>query len=251
MGEVADVEETEFPDYPTMEALSFFIKTDGRAVTAQQWPGTLAKKVQESFVAALIYDTAPVEQGASHFQWTNGSRSIKTEIRIDDYHPAGTFKARLDSQFTRGSRTTLELSRELELQMGRTSVWSSNDLEISATDYLSHFREYKDREARGLLYEQLRPYTIFLVMAVTPRVLLTHEEAGPRRTLSMPPGAEVPLLVKPSGVPLQGTILLGFSIDETGAPVNPQVLRSTLPEANLRIVEEASYTGRHHEPAIQ
>ncbi len=228
---------TEYPDYDAMESLSFFIETDGRTVTATQWPGTIAKKVPETFLAALIYDTVPVVDGVSRFEWSKGSRSIKTEIRIEAFHPAGTFKTQLESQFARGSRTTKELSRELELQMKRTTVWSASELELAATDYISHFREYKDRNNRGQLYEMLRPYTFFLVLAVTPRVL-TAEEAVPPRALSLPADAELPVLENPGGFPLQGTIVLGFGLDESGAPVNPQVLRSSLPEANLQVLEQ-------------
>ena len=230
---------TEYPDYDAMGSLSFFINTDGRTVTATQWPGSIAKKVPETFLAELIYDTVPVVDGVSRFEWSKGSRSIKTEIRIGAFHPAGTFKAQLESQFARGSRTMKELSRELELQMKRTTVWSATELELAATDYISHFREYKDRDNRGQLYEMLRPYTFFLVLAVTPRVL-TAEEAVPTRALSLPADAELPVMENPGGFPLQGTIVLGFGLDESGAPVNPQVLRSTLPEANIQVLEQSA-----------
>ncbi len=230
---------TEYPDYDAMETLSFFIDTDGRAVTATQWPGTIAKKVPETFLAALIFDTAPVVDGVSRFEWSKGSRRIKTEIRIEGFHPAGTFKAQLESQFIRGNRTTKELSRELELQMKRTSVWSSSELEMAASDYISHFREYLDRENRGQLYEMLRPYTFFLIMVVTPRIL-TEEESVPPRTLSLPADAEIPMLDNSVGFPLKGTIVLSFGVDESGAPVNPQVLRSTMPEANLQVLAQAA-----------
>ncbi len=230
---------TQYPDYDAMGALNFFINTDGRTVTATQWPGTIAKKVPETFLAALIYDTVAVVDGVSRFEWSKGSRSIKSEIRIEKFHPAGTFKAQLESQFVRGSRTMKELSRELELQIKRTAVWSTTELEMAATDYISHFREYKDRDNRGQLYEMLRPYTFFLILAVTPRVL-TAEEAVPPRALSLPADAELPLLENPTGFPLQGTIVLGFGVDESGAPVNPQVLRSTLPEANIQVLEQSA-----------
>ena len=88
---------TEYPDYDAMETLSFFIDTDGRAVTATQWPGTIAKKVPETFLAALIFDTAPVVDGVSRFEWSKGSRRIKTEIQIEGFHPAGTFKTQLET----------------------------------------------------------------------------------------------------------------------------------------------------------
>ena len=229
------------PNLTAMSELSFFIMTDGRDVSALQWPSTLAKQVPDMFLAALIADTVPVEQGVARFEWTTGTRSIHTDIGIEDYHPAGTFKARFHSRFLRGSDTTREHQREIELQMHRTSVWSSDELEIPPTDYLSHFREFENRESRGLLYELLRPNTFFLIFAATPR-LLTEEEAslGEPQTLSLPSGVETPVLQNPTGIPLKGTILLGFVLDESGAPVNPQIVRSTLPEANLHIVEEAT-----------
>ena len=230
---------TQYPDFEAMGNLNFFINTDGRTVTATQWPGTIAKKVPETFLAALIWDTVPVVDGVGRFEWSKGSSNIKTEIRISEFHPAGTFKAQLESQFVRGKRNTKELSRELELQMKRTTVWSDSELEIGASDYISHFREYKDRDNRGQLYEMLRPYTFFLILAVTPRVL-TAEEAATARTLSLPVDAELPPLGNPTGFPLQGTIVLGFGVDETGAPVNPQVLRSTLPEANIQVLEQSA-----------
>jgi hypothetical protein len=239
---------TQVPDYSTMESLSFVIRTDGREVNAQQWVSTLAKKVPDSFMAALVFETASVEpvadgaaKGITRFEWVKGSRSIKTEIRVENYHPAGTFDAKVHTQLMRGSKVLRELSQEVKLQKSRTAVWSSADLEISATDYLSHFREYQDREHRGLLYERLRPYTIFLVMTATPR-LLTEEELrlGPRQALTLPPDAQLPVMDNATGLPLQGTIVLGFVVDASGAPINPQILRSTLPEANLSLVDQAS-----------
>ncbi len=228
------------PDYTAMSELSFFIMTDGRDVSAMQWPSTLSKQIPDAFLAALIADTVPVEQGVARFEWTKASRSIHTEIRIKNYHPAGTFKAQLHTRFMRSSDTTREHQRELELMMNRTAVWSSDELEIAPTEYLSHFREYADRESRGLLYELLRPNTFFLILAATPRLLTEEEEQlGAPQTLSLPPGVEAPAFANPTGVPLKGTILVSFELDETGGPVNPQIARSSFPEANIRIVEEA------------
>jgi hypothetical protein len=125
--------------------------------------------------------------------------------------------------------------------MHRTSVWSSDDLEITPSDYVSHFREFADRESRGQLYELLRPNTFFLILAATPR-LLTEEEARrweAAQTLALPPGIEAPALENPTGIPLKGTILLTFELDENGHTVNPQIARSSFPEANLRVIEEA------------
>ncbi|MGH9461697.1 MAG: hypothetical protein ACRD1X_10805 [Vicinamibacteria bacterium] len=229
------------PDFAAMSELSFFIMTDGRDVSATQWPSTLAKQVPDTFLAALIADTVPVEQGVARFEWTTGTRSIRSEIHMESYHPAGTFKAQLQVRFMRGGDTLREHSRELDLQMHRTSVWSSDELEITPSDYVSHFREFADRESRGQLYELLRPNTFFLILAATPR-LLTDEEAQrweAAQTLALPEGVEPPALENPTSIPLKGKILLSFELDENGQPVNPQIARSSFPEANLRVVEEA------------
>jgi len=229
------------PNYAAMSGLSFFIMTDGRDVSAMQWPSTLSKQVPDTFLAALIADTVPVEQGVARFEWTTGTRSIHSEVHIESYHPAGTFKAQIQIRFMRGSDVLREHQRELDLQMHRTTVWSGDELEITPSDYLSHFREFADREGRGQLYELLRPNTFFLILAATPR-LLTEEEARrweAARTLALPPGVEPPALGNPTGIPLKGTILLSFELDENGRPVNPQIARSSFPEANLRMVEEA------------
>ena len=85
----------------------------------------------------------------------------------------------------------------------------------------------------------LRPYTFFLIMVVTPRIL-TEEESVPPRTLSLPADAEFPVLDNSVGFPLKGTIVLSFGVDESGAPVNPQVLRSTMHEANLQVLAQAA-----------
>lgn len=228
------------PNYEAMRELNFFIMTDGRDVTATQWPSTLAKQAPDTFVAALMADTVPVDQGVARFEWTKGSRSIHTEIRIDQYHPAGSFPAQLETRFLRGDDAIAEHQGELQLQMHRTTAWSGDALEIAATDYLSHFREFPDRESRGLLYELLRPNTFFLIFAATPRLLTEEERSmGAPKTIELPPGVSPPQLENPTGIHLQGTVVLGFVLDETGRPVNPQILRSTFPEANMRTVEEA------------
>jgi len=48
---------TEYPDDEAMDELRFFIQSDGRSVTADQWLSTVAKKVPDTFLAALGYDT--------------------------------------------------------------------------------------------------------------------------------------------------------------------------------------------------
>jgi hypothetical protein len=119
-------------------------------------------------------------------------------------------------------------------------VWSGEEMEIAHTEYLSHFREYKDREHRGLLYEKLRSRTIHLVLVATPRLL--EDEETPQlapESLNLPPGTILPELDNVYGVPLKGTITVGFELDASGKPVNPQVVWSTLPEANPRILGES------------
>ena len=42
----------------------------------------------------------------------------------------------------------------------------------------------------------------------------------------------------PYNVPLSGSIMVGFELDTEGKAVNPQVVRTTLPEANPAILTE-------------
>jgi hypothetical protein len=56
--------------------------------------------------------------------------------------------------------------------------------------------------------------------------------------LEMPPGTELPVLNNQLGIPLQGTIIVGFELGPSSMPTNPQIVWSTIPEANPRILGE-------------
>jgi hypothetical protein len=60
--------------------------------------------------------------------------------------------------------------------LGQTYVFGSRDLALSASEYVSHFRDFESSDERGKLYENLRAFSFFLVVAVTPRIA---EEAVP------------------------------------------------------------------------
>ncbi len=228
------------PDLSTLNQLSYFVNTDGRKATANQWLATLANKVSGAWLAQLAYETVPVEQGRARLRLPNGSRSFNLDIDFDSFHPSGLFKAQAAATLMREGEPIRRFEREVYFQLGRTSLWSGSDLELAVTDYISHFREYRDREGRGLLFEKLRAERIHLILAATPR-LCRDEETGqlsPKR-LTLPPGRVIPELDNPYDVPMKGTVLVGFELDAEGKPVNPQIVRTTLPEANPHILRES------------
>lgn len=228
------------PDLPTLNQLSYFVNTDGREATANQWLATLANKIGGAWLAQLAYETVPVEEGRARLRLPNASRSFNIDIDFDSFNASGLFKAQAITTLTRAGKPLRRFEREVDFQLGRTSLWSGSDLEIALTDYISHFREYQGRESRGLLFEQLRAERIHLILAATPR-LCREEETGqltPRR-LTLPAGTEIPDLDNPYDVPMNGTVLVGFELDAEGAPVNPQIVRTTLPEANPHILRES------------
>jgi len=229
------------PDLAAMDSLSFFIATDGRKVSANQWLSTVGSKVPEAFLAALASESLAVQERLARAQWQNGARSFDTEIELERFEPGGAGKGQVVVRLARGGKMLREVRQAVELQDGRTTVWSSRDLQIHPSEYISHFREFENQERRGELYTQLSRYSIFLVMTLTPR-LLTEAEAAlpPAVELPPPPDAKLPDLESPLGIPLQGTVVVGFDVDSGGSPVSPQILRSTVPEANPRVVAEAS-----------
>jgi len=228
-------------DRERLANLDFSISTDGRGVTANQWLGTIAKKVPEAYLAALAYETVAVKGAVARTSLSSGARSLNVEFHLDNYHPSSAFEVRARMESARGTTRLKELTRELNLQVSQTTVWSGGDLELSATDYISHFREYRDRDHRGALYERLRMNTIFLIMAVTPRLLSENEAPLLRpEKLIPPPGSELPDIDNPLGAPLNGTVVVGFELAPSGVPMNPQIVRTSLPEANPRILGEIS-----------
>jgi hypothetical protein len=229
------------PNYSAFEDLGFFINTDGRRVTENQWLATVAGKVPGSFVAALAAKTARVEAGFARFEWTNRSRSFHVDIDMSGYSSSDRFDSELAVAWMRQDETILRFTKLVTLQVGRTAALSARELEIKLADYLSTFRGYRDREHRGLLFEKLQTKAIHLILVATPRLLAEDERAQlSPENLSPPAGSSLPELDNPLGVPLNGTIVVGFEIASSGAPVNPQIVWSTIPEANSRILGEVA-----------
>jgi hypothetical protein len=125
------------------------------------------------------------------------------------------------------------------LEVGQTTAWSAQELEVHLRDYLSSFRGYRDSEHRGLLFEKLQTRSIHLVLLATPRLLAEDEiaELSPEK-LQKPADKPMPEIDNPLGVPLIGTVVVGFEIDLSGIPLYPQIVWSSAPEANPRILGE-------------
>ncbi len=225
------------PDFAVMEKLSFFVNTDGTGVSESQWLATIARKVPEAFVATLASETVSVDGSIARLVLAKRTRALEMSFDLKDFLERGTFKSTATARLARGEETVRGFDREVELRMGQTYVFSSHDLQLSASDYLSHFRDFEDSDERGKLYESLRPYSFFLVVAVTPRVV-----EGPGTeivSVSLDPQL-IPQLESPLGVPLIGEIVLELTLDESGAPTDARIVRSALPEVNARILGESA-----------
>ncbi|HSF17282.1 MAG TPA: hypothetical protein VLK65_17170 [Vicinamibacteria bacterium] len=225
------------PDFASMSDLSFFIDTDGTNVTEQQWLATLARQVPDAFLAKLAFESLPLEGQKARLAVTNRSRTLQVEVDLADYLARGAFNGRFQARFEQGDETLRETSKTIELRSGQTYVMSSAELELSASEYLSHFREYESSEHRSDLYNYLRAYTVFLIVAITPRVAESGREKPVEVTL--PRGVELPELVSPAPVKLVGTIALEFDVDEGGVPQNLRIARSSIPEINPLILGAA------------
>ncbi len=223
------------PDRDKLSELDFLIKTDGRGVTANQWLATMVKQVPDSSVAALAYGIARVtDDGRSAFRWTNGRRSLDVEIRIVSGAPLYRFQAEIHSVLRYDDEPLSENRREAGLQLNRTTIWST---EVEPTDYMSLFRQHRNLETRGLLYEELRSRSVHLLVAISLRVL--RDDEMPQLTpLTLRPGVEVPEIENPFDFPVTGTIVVGFELSPEGTPVNPEITWSTLPEINPFILGE-------------
>lgn len=224
------------PDLAAMHGLSFFIATDGTEVRANQWLSTLASRVSEGYLGALRFETLPLVNGEARAHWTNGARSFDVQVRPEGFSDTALFRAQVRVEFKRGDTLSREFTRPVDLAIKKTSVWSSRDLAIHGSDYLSHFREVSSGD-RGPVFEGLRRYTLFLILTLTPR-LAEPATLTPPEILTLPPGTVLPDVDSPFDAALHGTIVLGLDIDPSGAPLNPQILLSTIPEANMRILGE-------------
>lgn len=226
------------PSFSLLENLSFFVDTDGTGVSEMQWLGTIAGQVPDSFIGALASETLEVTDGRAGFDYELRSRGLELQVDLSGFLAKGTFEAPLTGAFTRGDTALQEIDRDLELRLGQTYVFSGRNLELAPSEYLSHFREYDDTDARARLYEYLRSYAFFIVVAVTPR--LADDIEGPPEPVevSLPSSAQLPEIESPAGVALVGTVVLDFDVDGDGVPGPPIVRRSTVPELTPRVLVE-------------
>jgi hypothetical protein len=227
------------PDFRVMESLSFFVNTDGTGVSDSQWLATIARQVPEAFMAALATATVPVDGTVARFTLPKRTRSLELSFDLKEYLERGTFKSTAAARLARGAETDRAFDHPVELRVGQTYVFSGHEMEVSASEYLSHFRDFADSDARGKLYESLRPFTFFLVVALTPRLVDESEPASAPVPVTLDPGS-IPHLESPLGVPLEGEIVLELAIDGSGAPTDARILRSSLPEVNARILGESA-----------
>jgi hypothetical protein len=226
------------PDFQVMEKLGFFVATDGAGVSEQQWLATIARKIPDSFLTTLARETVEADRSGARFELSRRTRSFGLDLNLENFLGEGTFEAKARGDFSRSGEPLREFMRPIELRLGQTYVFASRDLEVSAGEYLSHFRDFDDADHRTELYQSLREYTIFLVLAVTPRL------AGPgadSEIVDVELGDNVlPELESPLGARITGQVVLELTIDGGGAPVEVFVLRSSVPELNPRILGAAS-----------
>jgi hypothetical protein len=221
-----------------MEKLSFFVDTDGSGVSESQWLATIARQVPESFLATLSWDTVKLDGSIARFVLAKRTRSLELSFDLKEFLERGTFNATAAIRLARGEETVRQFERKVELRVGQTYVFGSRELELSASEYLSHIRDFEGSEDRGKLYEILRPYSFFLVVAVTPRLLEEGVPASAPVAVSIDP-SRIPKMESPLPIPLVGEIVLELTLDSNGAPTDVKVLRSSLPEVNARILGEA------------
>lgn len=226
------------PDFQAMEALSFFVETDGRNVTDLQWLATLATRVPDSFLASLATETARARDGEAVFELTKRSQTLVTRVGLAGFLERGTFMAPVTVRLERGDRVDREFEREIELRLDQTFVFSGYNLELSPSEYLSHLRDYESSENRSQLYNRLRESTMFLIIAITPRIESVGGAETKRVTLELA-DTEIPELESPYDIPVVGSILLHFDVDSAGTPQDVTIVRSSLTEVNPRILGEA------------
>lgn len=222
------------PNYKAMQELAFFINTDGDGVREDQWLATIARRATDSFLATLAFETIAPESGSVPVVLTNRTRTFKLSVDLSNFLSEGLFHAQVHGELLRRDESQRTFEQTIEVRFGQTYVWSGRDLELSASEYLSHFREYEDSDDRSVLYDKLRNYTTFLIVALTPR---RTESSEPTQIvpLEIPDAADVPDLKSPIGIKLSGTVALELDIDADGSPSNVHITRSSLPEVNSQI----------------
>lgn len=227
------------PDFRAMHELSFFIDTDGVGVSEEQWLATIARSVPESFLATLASETVSTTGGTAELRVDTRSRSLRLSLDLAGFEADETFQSTVTGELMRRGETERSFEKTLRLRAGQTHVWSDRELELAPSEYLSHFRDYRDREHRAALYEELRNFATFLVVAVSVRRSPDAERASEPVTLELPEDVEIPELRSPLSVDLVGTVTLELQLDASGAPTGVKILRSSIPELNSQILGEA------------
>jgi len=227
------------PDFKAMEELAFFITTDGQGVTERQWLATIARHAADSFLATLAFESFEIDTPTAELELEKRSRKLRLSLDLSEFASEGIFKATVDGELLRRGDSLRSFEQTIELRLGRTYVWSSRDLEMSASEYLSHFRDYRDGEHRSELYDKLRDYTTFLIVAISLRAAREAPRSTDAVTLILPDDVTIPDFESPLGIELFGTIELELDIDGSGAPTDVKIVRSSIPEVNSRILGEA------------
>ena len=222
-------------DFKAMESLRFSISTDSEAISHEQWLAMIANQAPDAFLAALSKETISVKSGKATWNYRHRSRQFTLDFNFRNYTDHGVFSLTMNGKLKRGNSVLETLSDNIELSLGRTFVFSNRDLEISIPNYISHFRDYEDIAHRAELFELLQPYNLFLVIALTPRLVEKGDLVVPM-LLEIPNNTELPAIESPWGIVLQGTVILEFFVDRDGAPYNPHIMRSTVPELNPRLL---------------
>jgi hypothetical protein len=225
------------PDYDAMEGLHFFIDTDGRGVTEQQWLATILRKTPDAVLATLASETLPAGGGSARFSLSKRTRSFDVRVDLKEFSEKEAFTAKAEISLLTGDERLRSFGSEIQLRLGQTYVWGSRDLEFSASDYLSHFRDFESTEDRGELYQSLRRYTFFLVLAATPRIA----EAAAEEPVVVDRNDSVSLgsLESPLGVRVDGKVEVELTLDGEGAPTEARVVRSSVPELNALVLGAA------------
>jgi hypothetical protein len=228
------------PNFKAMEELSFFIDTDGSGVSESQWLATIARQAPNSFLATLAFETLSVDVSTSELRLDNRARSVRLALSLSEPTPDDVFGGTVTGELGRGDMIERAFEQDIELRVGQTYVWCSRDLELSGTEYLSHFREYRDRDHRAELYSKLREFSIFLIVAYSVRVADDADARTEWRTLTVPDDVTVPDFGSVLGIDIAGTVELDLDVDPTGAPSDVKIARSSIPELNSQILAEVA-----------
>jgi hypothetical protein len=228
------------PDFGVMEKLSFFVETDGTGISDAQWLATLARQIPDAFLATLATETVSVDGSIARFTLQKRSRSLELSFDLSNFLERGTYNGTAGVRLSRGDETARSFEKPVELRTGQTYVFASRDLELSASEYVSHFRDFESTEERGQLYETLRQFSFFLVVAVTPRMAEESAEARSQPVQASVAPEEMPVIESPFGIPLTGEIELELALDDGGSPKEAHIVRSSLPEVNSRVLGAAA-----------